>query len=58
MTLKGPAEVGAAAQAFNEMQARLKRYINDRTAMVGAISTICARHWRESASRWRPRRPV
>ena len=38
MTLKGPAEVGMAAQAFNEMQARLKRYILDRTAMVGAIS--------------------
>ncbi|WP_372781116.1 sensor histidine kinase [Phenylobacterium sp.] len=38
MTLKGPAEVGAAAHAFNEMQARLKRYIIDRTAMVGAIS--------------------
>ena len=38
MTLKGPAEVGAAAHAFNEMQTRLKRYINDRTAMVGAIS--------------------
>ena len=38
MALKGPAEVGAAAQAFNEMQARLKRYILDRTAMVGAIS--------------------
>jgi signal transduction histidine kinase len=38
MTLKGPAEVGAAAQAFNGMQARLKRYILDRTAMVGAIS--------------------
>ncbi|MBS0333948.1 MAG: HAMP domain-containing protein, partial [Proteobacteria bacterium] len=38
MQLKGPAEVGAAAQAFNEMQARLKRYISDRTAMVGAIS--------------------
>jgi signal transduction histidine kinase len=38
MTLKGPAEVGAAASAFNEMQTRLKRYINDRTAMVGAIS--------------------
>lgn len=38
MTLKGPAEVGAAAQAFNEMQARLRRYITDRTAMVGAIS--------------------
>jgi signal transduction histidine kinase len=30
--------VGAAAHAFNEMQTRLKRYINDRTAMVGAIS--------------------
>jgi len=38
MTLKGPAEIGAAAQAFNEMQTRLKRYIQDRTAMVGAIS--------------------
>jgi len=38
MTLKGPAEIGAAASAFNEMQARLKRYITDRTAMVGAIS--------------------
>ncbi len=38
MTLKGPAVVGAAAHAFNEMQERLKRYINDRTAMVGAIS--------------------
>jgi two-component system, OmpR family, sensor kinase len=38
MALKGPAEVGAAAHAFNEMQTRIKRYINDRTAMVGAIS--------------------
>jgi signal transduction histidine kinase len=38
MTLKGPAEVGTAAHAFNEMQAKLKRYILDRTAMVGAIS--------------------
>ena len=38
MTLSGPAEIGAAARAFNEMQTRLKRYIGDRTAMVGAIS--------------------
>jgi signal transduction histidine kinase len=38
MTLSGPAEIGAAAQAFNEMQVRLRRYIDDRTAMVGAIS--------------------
>ena len=34
----GPAEVGVAARAFNEMQIRLKRYVQDRTAMVGAIS--------------------
>jgi signal transduction histidine kinase len=38
MTLSGPGEIGAAAEAFNGMQARLKRYIDDRTAMVGAIS--------------------
>ncbi|MBU1375474.1 MAG: HAMP domain-containing protein [Alphaproteobacteria bacterium] len=38
MTLSGPAEIGAAAEAFNGMQGRLKRYIDDRTAMVGAIS--------------------
>ncbi|MDB5444741.1 MAG: sensor histidine kinase [Phenylobacterium sp.] len=38
MTLTGPAEIGAAAQAFNDMQVRLRRYIDDRTAMVGAIS--------------------
>lgn len=38
MTLSGPAEIGIAARAFNEMQSRLKRYVADRTAMVGAIS--------------------
>lgn len=38
MPLKGPAEIGAAALAFNEMQARIGRYVEDRTAMVGAIS--------------------
>ncbi|HEX5378795.1 MAG TPA: ATP-binding protein [Phenylobacterium sp.] len=38
MALSGPAEIGMAARAFNDMQARLKRYIEDRTAMVGAIS--------------------
>ena len=36
--LRGPAEIGRAAKAFNQMQSRLKRYIDDRTAMVGAIS--------------------
>ncbi|MDP3870629.1 ATP-binding protein [Phenylobacterium sp.] len=38
MALSGPAEIGAAARAFNDMQVRLKRFIDDRTAMVGAIS--------------------
>ena len=38
VTLSGPAEIGAAALAFNNMQGRLRRYIDDRTAMVGAIS--------------------
>lgn len=38
MTLTGPAEIGMAARAFNDMQARLKRYVDDRTGMVGAIS--------------------
>jgi len=36
--LAGPAEVGRAARAFNLMQQRLKRYVEDRTGMVGAIS--------------------
>ncbi|MBL8556440.1 MAG: HAMP domain-containing protein [Phenylobacterium sp.] len=38
VALSGPAEIGAAADAFNNMQSRLRRYIDDRTAMVGAIS--------------------
>ena len=38
MALSGSAEIGAAARAFNDMQVRLKRFIDDRTAMVGAIS--------------------
>lgn len=38
VALSGPAEIGAAAEAFNNMQARLKRYIDDRTATLGAIS--------------------
>ena len=36
--LTGPAEVGRAAKAFNLMRTRLKRYIEDRTGMIGAIS--------------------
>ena len=38
LELSGPAEIGTAARAFNEMQARLKRYIEDRTSMIAAIS--------------------
>ena len=38
MDLAGPAEIGKAAKAFNDMQARIRRYVEDRTAMVGAIS--------------------
>jgi signal transduction histidine kinase len=34
----GPAEVRQAAQAFNEMQERIRRFVEDRTQMVAAIS--------------------
>ncbi len=36
--LSGPAEIGKAADAFNLMQQRLKRYVDDRTGMIRAIS--------------------
>ena len=38
LELDGSAEIGVAARAFNEMQERLRRYVEDRTAMVGAIA--------------------
>jgi two-component system OmpR family sensor kinase len=38
LALGGPAEVGRAAHAFNRMQSRLKSFVDDRTAFVGAIS--------------------
>jgi two-component system OmpR family sensor kinase len=38
LAIRGPAEISAAASAFNEMQVRLQRYVEDRTAMVAAIS--------------------
>ena len=34
----GPAEVGRAARAFNLMQDRIRRYVDDRNGMIGAIS--------------------
>jgi two-component system, OmpR family, sensor kinase len=36
--LTGPAEFGKAADAFNLMQRRVKRYVEDRTGMIQAIS--------------------
>ena len=38
LEIKGPAEIGVAARALNEMQERLQRYVEDRTAMMGAIA--------------------
>ena len=36
--LSGPAEIGVAARAMNDMQVRLKRYIEDRTVTIAAVS--------------------
>jgi len=38
LIVTGPREVRRAAQAFNDMQMRVRRYVEDRTGMVGAIS--------------------
>ena len=38
LELKGAAEIGAAARAFNDMQERLRRYVEDRTSMIGAVA--------------------
>ncbi len=38
LAIRGPTEVAVAVQAFNNMQERLARYVEDRTAMVGAIA--------------------
>ncbi len=38
LEVSGSREVAAATEAFNRMQERLRRYVEDRTAMVGAIA--------------------
>jgi two-component system, OmpR family, sensor kinase len=38
LAISGPAEIGRAAHAFNRMQSRLRSFVDDRTAMIGAIS--------------------
>lgn len=34
----GPSEIRQAAQAFNDMQSRIRRFVEDRTQMIAAIS--------------------
>ncbi|MEK0083724.1 ATP-binding protein [Benzoatithermus flavus] len=34
----GPADIRSTVRAFNRMQARLKRFVDDRTAMLAAVS--------------------
>lgn len=38
LDIGGSAEVAAAVSAFNMMQERLRRYVDDRTSMMGAIA--------------------
>jgi two-component system OmpR family sensor kinase len=38
LVIGGPAEIGVAVRAFNGMQERLARYVDDRTAMIGAVA--------------------
>ena len=38
LEVQGSAEIGVAAKAFNEMQERLRRYVDDRTSMIGAVA--------------------
>lgn len=38
LSQKGSAEIAVAVKAFNDMQERLRRYVADRTTMMGAIA--------------------
>lgn len=38
LSVSGSSEIRVATAAFNEMQQRLRRYVEDRTTMVGAIA--------------------
>jgi two-component system OmpR family sensor kinase len=38
LALTGPVEIADAAAAFNKMQARLNRYVDDRTTMIASIA--------------------
>ena len=38
LPIEGPAEIAEAATAFNQMQARLNRYVDDRSTLIAAIA--------------------
>jgi signal transduction histidine kinase len=38
LELEGPGEIAEAAAAFNTMQARLNRYVDDRTTVISAVA--------------------
>jgi len=38
LEIRGPAEVAKAAAAFNQMQDRIRRYVRDRTVMIGSVA--------------------
>ena len=38
VTVRGSAEIETAVAAFNDMQDRLRRYVADRTTMIGAVA--------------------
>ncbi|MBB4096492.1 HAMP domain-containing sensor histidine kinase [Sphingomonas kyeonggiensis] len=38
IAIEGPSEIADAAAAFNRMQARLNRYVDDRATVVGAVA--------------------
>jgi two-component system, OmpR family, sensor kinase len=38
LDINGSSEIAAAAEAFNQMQQRLRRYVEDRTSMMAAIA--------------------
>jgi signal transduction histidine kinase len=38
LALTGPAEIAEAAAAFNQMQARLNRYVDDRSTVIAAVA--------------------
>jgi len=38
LSISGPAEIASAALAFNQMQDRIRRYVRDRTELIGSVA--------------------